>query len=313
MGSSKRSNIVHRIEQKLDTPSLVDKLSNELSSSDFNSLLTETFARRAERITPDELLRRYTQNVYAQPAACDAVSYRRLELDMLLAAQERGIDSLILSPASLFGCCSALGLVSQNRVISATRNLEILSDATNMLALYIAAGIKDGSLSHANDPIHLCSSHRHIRYQAELGESMLPHFGIFTLVSAGRSRSSYAFEVEAFLFHLRFYSDYWQQKHMSPLSLSLNRRQGYKDSEGFFERIVEAVKKNLPDMEVFIDERENSTAYYKGLQATLSAAINGSRAEVGDIGFTDWTQQLLNNPGERLLISAMALDRQVSV
>ena len=312
MDINKRKDILHRIEQKLNMPSLSDKLTNELSSSDFNSLLTEVFEQRAEKVSPNEMLKLYAQNRYAKPAICDAIQYHRLEIDMLTAAEEKGVQSIILSPASLFGCCSVFGAVSQNKVISATRNLEILSDATNMLALYVASGIKDGSLSHANAPIHLCSTHRHIRYQSEFRVGMLPHFGIFTMVSAGKSRSSYAFEIEALLFQLQFYRDYWMQKHGSMLSLSFSRRKGYKDPNGFFNRVIEVVKENI-DMEIEINEQENNTEYYKGLQATLNARTDGKIIEIGDIGFTDWTQKLLNNTSERLLISAMALDRQMSL
>ena len=97
------------------------------------------------------------------------------------------------------------------------------------------------------------------------------------------------------------------------LSLEFNRRKGYKDPDGFFIRVVEAVKANITDMEIMIDEQENNTTYYKGLQATLNAHSDGKTIEVGDIGFTDWTQKLLNNTSERLLISAMALDRQMTI
>jgi len=304
-------NIVHRIENDLGMPSLASKLGNELSPSDFNSLLTEVFALRAEKAAPHEMLKLYSQNQYAKPAACNAAQYRRLEAEMLSASEERGVQSIILSPAALFGCCSVFGAVSQNKVISAARNLEILSDATNMLALYIAAGIKDGSISHDDDPIHLCTTHRHIRYQAEFRTGILPHFGIFTMVSAGKSRSSYAFEIEALLFQLRFYRDYWLQKHGSILTVSFNRRAGYKDPDGFFNRVIKAVKDSIDGMEIYIDEQENNTTYYKGLQAKLNAQFDGKVIEVGDIGFTDWTQKLLNNTSERLLISAMALDRQM--
>ena len=312
MDSKKQTNILHRIERDLGMPLLADKLSDELSSSDLNSLLTEVFALRAENAASSEMLKLYAQNQYVKPAACNAAQYRKLEADMLFSAEEKGVQSIILSPASLFGCCSVFGAVSQNKVISATRNLEILSDATNMLAFYIAAGIKDGMCSNSDTPIHLCTTHRHIRYQSSFAAGRLPHFGIFTMVSAGKSRSSYAFEIETFLFHLNFYRDYWLQKHGSVLSIAFNRRTGYKDSNGFFDRIIEAVRANFADMEITIDEQENTTTYYKGLQATLNARLDGKIIEIGDIGFTDWTQKLLNNTGERLLISAMALDRQMS-
>ena len=311
MDSKKQTNILQRIERDLHVPFLADKLSNELSSSDFTSLLTEVFALRAENTSSNEMLKLYAQNQYAKPAACNAAQYRKLETDMLFSAEEKGIQGIILSPASLFGCCSVFGAVSQNKVISATRNLEILSDATNMLALYIATGIKNGTFSRSNIPIHLCTTHRHIRYQPSFDGSRLPHFGIFTMVSAGKSRSSYAFEIETLLFHLRFYCDYWLKNHGSVLSATFNRRRGYKDADGFFERIIHAVRENLTDVEISIDEQENNTTYYKGIQATLNANVNGEIIEIGDIGFTDWTQKLLNCRSERLLISAMALDRQL--
>jgi len=113
------------------------------------------------------------------------------------------------------------------------------------------------------------------------------------------------------LFHLRFYRDYWYQKYDSKLSVSFNPRDGYKDLEGFFNQTIEAVRANIDDMEITIDEHENHTTYYKGLQAKINAQVGGKVIEIGDIGFTDWTQKLLNNTSERLLISAMALDRQM--
>ena len=311
MSSKISRSISQRIERELGLPALTDKLTNKLSPSDLNSLLTEIFSLRADNITPNEMLKLYAQNHYTKPAACNAAQYRRLEADMLCAAEDKGIQSIILSPASLFGCCSVFGAVSQNKVISATRNLEILSDATNMLALYLATEIKKGAMSHDKKPIHLCTTHRHIRYYAKLSSQVLPHFGIFAMVSAGRSRSSYGFEIETLLFHLNFYLDYWQKKYGSMLSISFNCRAGYKDTNGFFNRVVEAVKSAFSDIEILIDEEENNTIYYKGLQATINANVEGKTLEIGDIGFTDWTQKLLANSSERLLISAIALDRQM--
>lgn len=311
MKSKKQKDIIQRIEKNLNLPSLTERLANELLPSDFNSLLTEAFSLRADNSAPNEMIKLFAQNQYAKPATWNGAQYRSLEAEMLLAAEERGAQSIILSPAALFGCCSVFGAVSQNKVISAARNLEIVSDATNMLALYIAAGIKDGTLSYVDAPIHLCTTHRHVRYQATFEALQLPHFGVFTMVSAGKSRSSYAFEIESLLFHLRYYHDYWLQKHGTRLNVDLNHRAGYKDSDGFFKKVMDALKYNLPDMDITINEQENNTTYYKGLRATFNTQIDGDSVLVGDIGFTDWTQKLLNSKGERLLISSMAIDRQM--
>ena len=43
----------------------------------------------------------------------------------------------------------------------------------------------------------------------------------------------------------------------------------------------------------------------------MYAQIGGETAEVGDAGFTDWTRRLLNRKSERLLVSALSLDRQL--
>jgi hypothetical protein len=303
---------LRRIERRLGMPGLLHQMAEQLSVSDLTALLTVLFAERGALQNPADLIKRYARNAYAKPAGCSASDYRLLEAEMLMAAEERGAHSILLSPAALFGCCSAFGAVSQNKVISAARGLEFLSDATNMLALYIAAGLKNGTLSHADSPIHVCTTHRHIRYQAAFGTGMLPHFGLFTMVSAGRSRPSYAFEAEALLFHLRFYGDYWQKKHGAGLSLTFHIRKGYQDSAGFFERMVETVKAHIPGMAVHIDRQANDTVYYTGLQAKMHVCTDGGMIEIGDLGFTDWTQKLLNHKGERLLISAMALDRQMT-
>jgi len=54
--------------------------------------LTEVFAQKTENTLPGEMLKLYAQNGYAKPATCNAVYYRRLEYEMLLAAEEKGIQ-----------------------------------------------------------------------------------------------------------------------------------------------------------------------------------------------------------------------------
>jgi len=308
---SHANSISKRIEKKLNAPSIIDALARNLSPSDLNSLLTEVFAQRSECITPSSLFKQYSQSTYAQPATHSAAQYRALEADMLALAERNGIKGVILSPAALFGCCSAFDAVSQNKIISATRNLEVLSDATNMLALHIAQAIRNGDMSHDAWPIHVCTTHRHIRYQKFFPKGYTPHFGLFVMVSAGRAESAYAFEIAALQFHLNFYINYWKERFGETLLLRLNPRLGYKDASGFFSRVYQALQSSLPDVHMEVDDRENTTAYYKGLRVTMNTVINGQKIEIGDMGFTDWTQRLLGRSGERLLISSMALDFQL--
>ena len=129
---NKTAKIARRIGKETGFPYLAETLAGELSPSDFSSLLTETFALRASRISAHALPGLYAQNAYIKPAGCDAAQYRRLEADMLDAAGERDVEGVIVSPAAVFGCCSAFGAVSQNKIITAGRGLEIVSDATNV-------------------------------------------------------------------------------------------------------------------------------------------------------------------------------------
>ena len=303
--------LIRRIERKLNFIGLKRKLVDALSPSDLSSLLIEVFAARAENLSPASLLQDYKANAYAQPGVQDAAIYRRLEAEMLEAASALGVTCLQLSPAAVFGSASAFGAVSQNKIISATRNLEILSDATNMLSLYAAASIEEGALSHDPHLQHLCTTQRHVRYQANLRPNQFTHFGLFTMVSAGKAKSSYGFEKEALLFHLRFYRDFCRMRHGKLPHLLLNRRKGYKDTDGLIEHIQSAIAESFPDLGLSVDERENQTAYYQGLRLVMLVDHQGTPLEMGDMGFTDWTQKLLGRKSERLLISSFALDRQL--
>ncbi len=305
------SNITDRIERELELPSLLEKLAHSLSASDFSALLIEACALRSGDIIPAELLKQYASNRYSAPAKWNAAKYRRLESKMLDFAESCGIECLLLSPLSTFGSCSAFGAVHQSKIISAVRGTEVLSDATNMLALYLAEGLKTRRLDNKSGMLSCCTTHRHVRYQAQFKENRFPHFGLFTMVSSGQSQSSYGFEIAALTKHIRFYTDYWRQSYDLPFTVKLNKRGGYKDIDGFFSQVSEALTKGLPDISIEIDPTENGTGYYKGLRVTMNIPLNGELSEIGDMGFTDWTQKLLGRPGERLLISSLALDVQM--
>ncbi|NOV00661.1 hypothetical protein [Paenibacillus planticolens] len=58
-----------------------------------------------------------------------------------------------------------------------------------------------------------------------------------------------------------------------------------------------------------IGEPFKENQYYKGFQFTIKTVINGVVHFIGDGGFVDWTQKIIGNKKERLLISAIGLDR----
>ena len=64
--------LLERIERELGLPGLVDRLSQDLTPTDLQSLLLETYRRRASRRRPAEVLADYEANRFVRPAAVSA-------------------------------------------------------------------------------------------------------------------------------------------------------------------------------------------------------------------------------------------------
>ena len=56
-------------------------------------------------------------------------------------------------------------------------------------------------------------------------------------------------------------------------------------------------------------EREAARGYYPGLCFKVVAVFDGEEVEVGDGGLVPWTQLLLSDAKERLMISGLSLER----
>ncbi|MGG3470244.1 hypothetical protein ABES02_22505 [Neobacillus pocheonensis] len=63
------------------------------------------------------------------------------------------------------------------------------------------------------------------------------------------------------------------------------------------------------NVDVKMNEPNWDNHYYQGLQFTIKTTIQGKEHFIGDGGFVNWTQKLLGRKKERLLISAIGLDR----
>ena len=94
------------------------------------------------------------------------------------------------------------------------------------------------------------------------------------------------------------------------MSLTLRRRAGYSDPDGFLEAMKAFVQEELPELPVQIEEQEEN-AYYKGLNFKIYRTAHGETFEVGDGGFVDWMEQLVGNRKERCLISGLGMDRML--
>src|SRR5258708_14190318 len=89
-------------------------------------------------MSPPQLLKLYQGNRFVHPAETDMIGLLEEELRCLRFFRDRHFQPIELSPAAQLGSCSVVATADQDKIISATRNTEILADATNALALHIA-------------------------------------------------------------------------------------------------------------------------------------------------------------------------------
>jgi hypothetical protein len=280
-------------------------LDHGLSPADLQTLLLGVSRRRAAGITPARLMRRWRQDRYVQPTAADPRALWRLEARLwdLLPGEFEGVE---LSPVAPLGTCSAVGLVSQDRVISTVRGSEVVSDPTNVLALEAAARRKE-----AGEPVHLASCTRVLRGQPFDAPGLFQHFRLFALVSSARDRGSATTEAALLTAHLGFW--------VRALGELLPGRQvalqfTVFDFPPLRERIKDTVRPALEPLPggVTIDEdpaRERARGYYERGAIRVDVAAGDDWLEVGDGGFTSWTAQLLGDAKERTFISCASTER----
>ena len=274
----------------------------DLPRTDLRTLLLSVARTRAATVTPAELMRRWRDDRFVRPAAVDPRRLAVVEARIWqrLPAEVRGVE---LSPLVPLGTCSAVAPVSQNRVVTTIRATEVLSDATNALAIE-AAGRRQKQ--PADEPVHLAASHRHMRAQ-DFGTGQSAHFRLFTVVSSARDVGSGTTQALLLTLHLSFW-----QKVLADLcpNAGPRLRLSAMDSPVIGERLTDTVLPNLtgPAASVPVVHepgRERGRGYY--VDAALR--ITAGEVELGDGGFTTWTGQLTNNAKERCLVSCLATER----
>ncbi|MEV6348120.1 hypothetical protein [Actinoplanes sp. NPDC051851] len=260
-----------------------------LPPTDLQTLLLSVAKSRASRIRPQHLLRRWREDRFVRPAETDLRSTAAAEAHLwnLLPPDFEGVE---LSPVAPIGTCSALAPVSQNRVVTTMRSTEVLSDATNALALEAATRRLRQPRSGA---VHLAASHRLLRAQ-QFGPGAPAHFRLFSLVSSARDTGSGSTQARMLTLHLA----YWHR-----VLPSLRLLYTVIDSDVLRERITDAVSLTVPVEEE--PDRRRGAGYYRGAAIRLVTTAQ----ELGDGGFTTWTAQLMNDAKELCFTSCLSIDR----
>ena len=275
-----------------------------LSGSDFTSVMLEVARLRAARETPASVRRRYSHDRFTTPGHTPWHSLRRAE-EALLACLPADVEMLTLAPVVPLGAHSALATVSQDKVLTTNRACEVAADPTNALAL-------EASVRRLHDrtaTVRLGALQRVVRAQL-FGPGAQAHFGLFGLVTAGRDEGDYRFERRALAEHLRFAVASLAAARLRYVQLALTPL-----SEAG-EQIAAAVTGDLSGGQdsgtaavIVLDHtRSAGRGYYRDLCFKVNAQTGSKLEEIGDGGFTDWTQQLVPSSKERLLISGIGVD-----
>ncbi len=296
--------IIESIIEKTGVPDMIELLAESLSGTEINSLLLEVFNKKQESLSPAILLNQYRANRFVHPAETDMIELLTLELKVLNFLQQYQFQAIELSPVAQFGSCSVVAPVDQKKIITATRNTEVMADATNAIALHIADLKKSG----IKDDLNFCTIHRHTRAQEFKGKGFSAHFKVGCMVSSGRDKGSYSFEKGSLLKHFQtFYELFIAVYKVNNIRFKLQQREGYNNSDHLVQEVFHYLRNNS-DLDIFIDDAPGINNYYKGIQCKMIIEINGIELEIADGGFTDWTQQLLENKKERLLISGFGFE-----
>jgi hypothetical protein len=140
------------------------------------------------------------------------------------------------------------------------------------------------------------------------------HFALFALVSGGRAGSGSSFELQTVATHLRIHLTALRAYLGSNLVLRVvisdfsNRdRLDALESE-----ILVSLRQDFENLTCGVDpERSSGRGYYSGFVFQIYAQTEHEELFLVDGGEVNWTQKLLGNAKERLVISGLGSERVV--
>lgn len=311
---------LQRILKKSGVSNLIEVLTEKLTPTDLQSLLLDVYQKQAAKITPAQLKEQYGSNRFVQASLIDPLNLLAFDQLAFSIAKKLGFQGIELSPLSPLGSCSAIAKVNQNKVVATSRNIEVIADPTNILALEGALKREQLLKTNAKDTttVNLCASERVTRAQFMDLPNYFAHFKLFALASAGRDQGNFLFEKEQLTKHLTFYLELMTTTDsilhfptVEVLVTPIETRLAPFVTDGLFPKL----KSQFPTITFKIDTgRKKGISYYQNLCFNINAANEaGDMLNLSDGGFTNWTQQLMSNQKERYLISAIGTERAISL
>lgn len=306
--------IIRRIEREVGVPNLSEILAERVKPTDLQSLLLKVYQRRVKRRSPSDVFSDYLSNSFTVPSRCDPVLL--LEWDRIAFSHlPEGFRAIELSPVSPIGSVSRMAPISQDWVLTTIRNMEVVADPTNVLALECALRRQELTKFEPTNatPVHLACSHRVVRAQRYRSSGALQHFRLFSLCSGGRTTGDLRFEVQATTQHIRFYLESLKDFLGSgvPLRVTIISLSPDSHDDAIFSVPLENLRNEFDNVDIDLEKAQTRrTQYYRELRFHIYASpARGHELELVEGGDTDWTQRLLSNAKERLIISGIGSER----
>jgi hypothetical protein len=265
-------------------------------------LLLDVMEERAARRTPAALLEQWRRDGFTRPSYVDQRTLVNLDARLLESAV--AFEAIELSPLAPLGSCSVVGLASQNKIVSALRGTEVVSDPTNVLALECAQRLR----AHPTDVVRLATCHRCVRAQ-EIPKKpgFAQHFRIFCLATAGREREDHSFVVSALVEHITTLLGALDRLELYGYSFPDRKVTVFADASraALGDRVAGAIG-GVPVVRSLLDH-----AYYYGLRFQIDARSTlGTDIPLIDGGAFDWLEKVGAN--RKLVFVASGMGSQIA-
>jgi len=308
--------IIQRISEQCGVPNILEVLSTRIPLSDLQSLLLEVYRKRVHELSPKDLMTQYLNNRFTKPAAIKPEQFWKFD-ELVQKSLPAQFEMMTLSPLAPLGTNSVVAPVDQNNIITTIRNTEVCSDNTNVLALECAVRRRKMLQKERGSRqwVNLCASQRVVRSQPFEHESVaFAHFQLLGLCTAGRDSGAFSFELKSLKHHLEFYLKLMKKTSIEGYSCSKIRvtLSAFTESHLVVLKELQEMFISAHDNVTFeMDQRRQSGRGYYTDAAFQIWVSNKKNHEyfIVDGGFTDWTQKLLTDRKERLLISGMGSER----
>jgi hypothetical protein len=183
----------------------------QIKMSRLSTILIKLMKMKSEKVSPNEVLDSYSsKQEFFSASGIDQRDITKLQ-SVFLNQLPREYAALELSPIAPFSTNTSITKLSQNLILTSTKNSEVCADPTTMLALEASKLRRQMLLSPGakNETVKLATAARALRMQPfEKGKGYTQHFGVYGICTAGRDTENRSFSESAILEHINLWLDF---------------------------------------------------------------------------------------------------------